>query len=122
MNKTIARVSKVFGLGVVIIVLTFLALERATGINFAKNFDQERAELILKENLKKCPKVIYTGSEYGEGTVTVKCSNGKAYVIYHHISCESHNSRNSNFLLDFIGVSDSSITEVDFNTLQSKGQ
>ncbi|MEW6493031.1 MAG: hypothetical protein AB1589_11065 [Cyanobacteriota bacterium] len=122
MNKTIALVSKVFGLGVAIIVLTFLTLERATDINFAEKFDQEHAELILKGNLKKCPKVIYTGREYGEGIVTVKCSNGKAYVIYHHISCQSHSSSNSNFLLDFIGISGSSIEEVDFNTLKSKGQ
>ena len=120
MNKTIAPVSKIFGLGVAIIVLTFLALERVTDINFAEKFDQAQAGRILKGNLKKCPKVIYTGREYGEGTVTVKCSNGKAYVIYHHISCESDSSSNSNFLLDFIGVDGSSIEEVDFNTLKSK--
>jgi len=63
LNKTIALISKIFGLGVAIIVLTFLALERATDINFAKKFDQAQAALILKGNLKKCPKVIYTGRE-----------------------------------------------------------
>ena len=120
MNKTIALVSKILGLGVAIIVLTFLALERATDINFSEKFAQAQAALILKGNLKKCPKVIYTGSEYGEGIVTVKCSNTKAYVIYHHIPCASDSSSNSNFLLDFIGVSGSSIEEVDFNTLKSK--
>jgi hypothetical protein len=117
MNKTIALVSKVFGLGVVIIVLTFLALERATDINFSEKSDKENTARILKWNLKKCPKVIDTGREYGEGTVTVKCSNGKAYVMYAQLSC----STNSNFLLEFIDVYGWSIEEVDFNTLKSKG-
>ena len=36
---------------------------------------------ILKWNLRRCKDINYTGHEYGEGTLTVKCSNGKAYLL-----------------------------------------
>ncbi|MEQ8996485.1 MAG: leucine-rich repeat domain-containing protein [Coleofasciculus sp. B1-GNL1-01] len=85
----------------------FLALKKATNINFTEKSNQENAARILKWNLQKCPKIIYTGSEYGEATVTIKCSNGKAYLL-------SHSSTHS----DFLDVYDWNIDEIDFNTLK----
>lgn len=99
------------------VILTFFALDRATDINFAEKSDKENAARILKWNFKKCKQVIYTGREYGEGIVTVKCSNGKAYVIY-NIESQLHSSTHLDSLLSFIDVYGWSIEEVDFNTLK----
>ena len=89
----------------------FLALDEATNINFYEKSKEENAARILKWNLKKCPKIIYTGREYGEATVTVKCSDGKAYLLsftdYHHAT-------------DYFDVYDWNIEEIDSNTLKRK--
>lgn len=92
MNKRYLAISFVFLLIFLGIILKiddmFLALDKATEINFDEKSAKENAARILKWNLKKCPKIIYTGREYGEATATVKCSNGKAYLLsftdYHH--------------------------------------
>lgn len=87
----------------------FWALKKATDINFARKSEEENAARILKWNLKRCQNVIYTGHEYGEGTMTVKCSIGKAYLL-------SHNYSDS----DFLQVYNWNIEEIELSTLERK--
>lgn len=64
-----------------IIVIIFNSDKIGPDINFGKFSDKENASRILKWNLRRCKDINYTGHEYGEGTLTVKCSNGKAYLL-----------------------------------------
>lgn len=66
----------------------FLALQRATEVNFSEKSDKENAMQILKWNSQECNDIIYIGREYGEGTLTVKCRNQKAYLLSSSEHCE----------------------------------
>lgn len=87
-----------------------LVLYTSTNINFVWKSDKSNAARILKWNSKKCPQIIYTGKEYGEATVSVKCSNGKAYVIYR--KNDEHDGGH------FLDVYEWDILEIDPSKLQ----
>lgn len=86
----------------------FLALQMGTDVNFSEKSDEDNARRILKWNFKKCSDIIYTRREYGEGTLTVKCSNQKAYLLSSIEHC------------DFLDVYCWNVDVINSNTLKRR--
>lgn len=67
--------------------LFFLLFFLGSGITFLRITDvnklqaQERSARILLLNFQSCGDIYQISREYGEGTMTVKCTNGKAYLL-----------------------------------------
>ena len=74
----------------------FHILIALTTIDFAKKSDEENVARVLRWNLRECGEIVRVVKGYGEdnisgfgeGTITVKCSNDKAYLIASYLPCD----------------------------------
>ena len=73
---------------ILFLVLAFFILRRITDVDFINRSDEENAARILRWNLRKCVEISQVGKEYGEGTLTVKCANGEAYLLSSSEHCD----------------------------------
>lgn len=73
---------------IVFLILIFFILLRITDVDFIRRSDEENAARILRWNLRGCGEISRVSREYGEGTLTVKCANGEAYLLSSSEHCD----------------------------------
>jgi hypothetical protein len=80
---------KVVMLLIPFLILAFYILITITDIDFVERSDKENAARILRWNLRRCGEISRIGREYGEGSLTIMCTTGHAYLLSASEHCDN---------------------------------